>query len=80
LSTADSMRKLEAAQSHQWVTTQQSRKEIPFVRSAKSGQWQQSLPSSSVAEIESAWEPVMKLLGYPLRSEMETVSSSAQKN
>jgi hypothetical protein len=80
LSTADSMRKLEAAQSHQWVTTKQSRKDIPFVRSAKSGQWQQSLPSSSVAEIESAWGPVMKLLGYPLRSEMEKVSSSAQQN
>jgi len=71
LSSAENMKKLEAAQSDQWVTTKQSRKDIPFVRSAKSGQWQQALPFVSVAEIESAWGPVMKLLGYPLNSELQ---------
>jgi hypothetical protein len=78
LSSAENMRKLEAAQNDQWVTTKESRKDIPFVRSAKSGQWQQSLPSASVAEIESAWGPVMKLLGYPLSSELHKSSPRDQ--
>jgi hypothetical protein len=78
LSSAENMRKLEAAQNDQWITTKESRKDIPFVRSAKSGQWQKSLPSGSVAEIESAWGPVMKLLGYPLSSELHQSSPRDQ--
>jgi hypothetical protein len=78
LSSAENMRKLEAAQNDQWITTKESRKDIPFVRSAKSGQWQKSLPSGSVAEIESAWGPVMKLLGYPLSSELHKSSPRDQ--
>src|ERR1022692_875988 len=78
LSSAENMRKLEGAQNDQWVTTKESRKDIPFVRSAKSGQWQQSLPSGSVAEIESAWGPVMKLLGYQLSSELHKSSPRDQ--
>jgi hypothetical protein len=61
LSSADNMRKLETAQTNEWATTKESRKDIPFVRSAKSGQWRQSLPAASVNEIESAWGPVMQL-------------------
>jgi hypothetical protein len=72
LSTADSMRKLEDQQSNAWVTTRESRKDIPFVRSAKSGQWKQALPSASVLEIEAAWGPVMQLLGYPLSTELRS--------
>jgi hypothetical protein len=72
LSTADSMRKLENQQSNAWVTTRESRKDIPFVRSAKSGQWKQGLPSASVLEIETAWGPLMQLLGYPLSSELRS--------
>jgi hypothetical protein len=78
LSSAENMRKLEAAQSDQWVTTKHSRKDIPFVRSAKSGGWQQELSSVSVTEIESAWGPVMRLLGYPLSSESQACPSPAQ--
>jgi hypothetical protein len=78
LSSAENMRKLEAAQNDQWVTTKESRKDIPFVRSAKSGQWQKSLPSVSVAEIEAAWGLVMKLLGYPLSSELHKSSPQDQ--
>jgi hypothetical protein len=72
LSTADSMRKLEDQQSNTWVTTRKSRKDIPFVRSATSGQWKEALPSASVLEIEAAWGPVMQLLGYPLSSELRS--------
>jgi len=70
LSSADNMRKLEVAQSSQWVTTRESRKDILFVRSAKSGQWKQVLPPQSVAAIEAAWGPVMQLLGYTLSTQL----------
>jgi len=63
-SSADNMRKLEARESNEWVTTRNSRKDIGFVRSAKSGEWKNTLPPESVAVIEEAWGPVMKLLGY----------------
>jgi len=71
LSSADNMRKLEAQQNTEWVTTKESRKDIPFVRAAKSGEWRRTLPAESVALIEEAWGPVMKLLGYPLSREAQ---------
>ncbi|MGA7402962.1 MAG: sulfotransferase domain-containing protein [Candidatus Sulfotelmatobacter sp.] len=79
LSSAENMRKLEAAQTDQWATTKESRKDIPFVRSAKSGQWQETLPATSVTEIESAWGPVMQLLGYPLSSELQGTAPMVQR-
>lgn len=69
-SSAENMKKLEIAENDQWVTTKKSRKDIPFVRAAKSGQWQQSLPAVSVAEIETAWGPIMQVLGYQLSGEL----------
>lgn len=78
-SSAENMRKLEAADAHKWVTTKESRKDIPFVRSAKSGQWQQALPPACIGEIESAWGPVMKLLGYPLTGELQPGAVRAQQ-
>jgi hypothetical protein len=77
-SSAENMRKLERADADKWVTTKESRKDIPFVRTAKSGQWQQALPSTSVAEIESAWGPVMTLLGYKLSSQAQQSASTMQ--
>jgi Sulfotransferase domain len=65
-STADSMRKLESAQNLQWATTRETRKDIPFVRQAKSGQWRKALDANSIAEIESAWGHLMRLTGYEL--------------
>ena len=67
-SSADSMRKLESAQNLQWATTRETRKDIPFVRQAKSGQWRTALGASSIAEIESAWGHLMRLTGYELAS------------
>jgi Sulfotransferase domain len=67
-SSADSMRKLESKQNLQWVTTRETRKDIPFVRKAKSGQWQTALGAESIAEIESAWGHLMRLAGYELAS------------
>lgn len=79
LSSADNMRKLEFAQADQWATTKPSRKDINFVRAAKANQWQHELPAASVTEIESAWGPVMQLLGYSLSGELKASSPLAQR-
>jgi hypothetical protein len=67
-SSADRMRKLEKQQADQWTGTKNTRKEIPFVRAAKSGGWKETLPAHSVEEIEVAWAPLLNFLGYPLQT------------
>jgi hypothetical protein len=67
-SSADRMRSLEATQGDKWVSTKDKRSDIPFVRTASSGLWKEKLPASSIAEIESAWGPLMRELGYELTS------------
>lgn len=66
LSSADRMRSLEKTQSKHWVTTKNTRQDIPFVRQAKSGNWQTSLPESCVRKIEKAWGQTIEELGYEL--------------
>jgi hypothetical protein len=65
-SSADNMRKMEKTQSDKWVVTQGRRKDIPFVGKAKQGGWHSLLPESAIDEIEAAWGPLMKTLGYEL--------------
>lgn len=65
-SSADRMRELEKKQGHLWSSTRETRKDKPFVRSAKSGGWKAELSESSVAEIESAWGGLMREIGYQL--------------
>jgi hypothetical protein len=67
-SSADRMRKIEKQDADKWTGTKNTRKEIPFVRAAKSGGWKESLPSALVEEIEVAWFPLMNFLGYELQS------------
>ena len=67
-SSADRMRSLEATQGDQWVSTRNKRSDIPFVRTASSGWWKEKLPPTSIAEIESAWGPLMRELGYQLKN------------
>ena len=62
-SSVDEMRKLESKNATASVT-RNSRQDIPFVRAAGAGGWKKSLPESSVLELETAWEPLMKWLGY----------------
>jgi hypothetical protein len=62
------MRSLEATQGDKWVSTKDKRSDIPFVRTASSGLWKEKLPAISIAEIESAWGPLMLELGYELTS------------
>jgi hypothetical protein len=65
-SSADRMRELEKKQAHLWSSTRETRKDKPFVRSAKSGGWKAELSESSIAEIESAWGGLMREMGYEL--------------
>lgn len=65
-SSADRMRELEKLESDTWIATKNRRKDIPFVRVAKSGGWRTSLPESCVQQIEAAWGELMTTLGYEL--------------
>lgn len=47
-SSADQMRRLEKTSAHLWSTTKETRQDVPFVRSAKSGDLRLSLPAASV--------------------------------
>lgn len=67
LSSADRMRKLEAQQGDASSLMRGSRKDVAFVRRAKSGGWKSDLPESLVENIEAAWGPVMSYLGYELQ-------------
>jgi hypothetical protein len=60
------MRELEKQEADKWVATKNRRKDIPFVRVAKSGGWRTSLPESCVRQIENAWGDLMTTLGYEL--------------
>jgi hypothetical protein len=63
-SSAQEMRRLEKVQGNEWHQSKDTRQDIPFVRSARSGGWRTALSRDAVAEIESAWGPLMDQLGY----------------
>jgi hypothetical protein len=65
-SSIDRMRRLEVTQAYEWVTTRNTRKDIPFIRTGSHGSWRSTLSEQSVARIESAWGDVMRTLGYDL--------------
>lgn len=71
LSSAQHMRSLEKSQWKKWITTKDTRSDIPFVREAKSGGWRNRLSEASIRNIEEAWGPTMKELGYDLVSGSE---------
>ena len=66
LSSADRMRALEKLEEDKWIATKDRRKDIPFVRVAKSGGWRTALPETCVQQIESEWGDLMTSLGYEL--------------
>jgi hypothetical protein len=63
-SSAQQMRSLEKAQGKQWHQSKGTRQDIPFVRSAQAGGWKSALSQKAVAQIESAWGPLLDQLGY----------------
>ena len=77
LSSASHMRNLEKRQWKQWVTTKDTRQDIPFVREAKSGSWKDKLSETSVRTIEDAWGTSMQELGYELVTAPSKTSQSS---
>jgi hypothetical protein len=67
LSAADRMRELEAKQTDASSLMRGSRKDVAFVRSAKSGGWKSELPAALAEKIEAAWGPLMAYLRYDLQ-------------
>jgi hypothetical protein len=63
-SRADRLRELEKTQRGQSKLLRRSRPEIPFVRAAKSNQWQSDLPPEAIQQIETKWRGLMSELGY----------------
>lgn len=63
-SRADRMREMEAKQRDQHKDLKTGRSDIPFVRAAKTGQWQTALTPENARQIQAAWGPVMNELGY----------------
>jgi hypothetical protein len=63
-SCADRMRKLEQQEAGQWESTKDTRKDKFFVRSAKAGEGKATLSPGAIAQIEAAWGPLMRWLGY----------------
>jgi len=60
------MRKMEQVDSDKCGLTKDSRKDLLFVRAASAGGWRSELPTALVAQIEGAWAPIMRHLGYDL--------------
>lgn len=67
-SAADRMRTLEKAQADKSSLTKDSRKELSFVRAAKSGGWRDELSAQFAGLIEAKWGHIMTFLGYELAS------------
>ncbi len=65
-SSADRMREMEKTQGKDWVSTKDKRSDIPFIRTAATGEWKSKLRPEWVAEIESAWGNIMAQTGYEL--------------
>jgi hypothetical protein len=73
-SSAQEMRSLEKVQGEEWHQSKGTRQDIPFVRAARSGGWKTALSRDSVAEIESAWGPLMDRLGYERSGAESTIA------
>ena len=65
-SSADKMRAFEKEAGDAWPSGRKLRKEIPFVRSAKTGGWRRFLSEELAAQIEIAWAPLLQQLGYEI--------------
>src|SRR6185437_12161706 len=68
-SSANKMRELEKSQAQMFAITRDTRQDVPFVRSAKTGGWRSELPEPLVHKIEAAWSPLMRYLRYELSSQ-----------
>ncbi len=79
LSSFGTMRSLERKQSKEWITTKDTRADIPFVREAKSGDWRSKLPTVCVSRIERAWGATMQELGYELAGDLQDAAQLVRR-
>ncbi len=63
-SSFEEMQNLERTASITWKPLKRTRKDIPFVRKGRSGQWKNELPSTISNEIEQKWYRLLKKLNY----------------
>jgi len=77
-SSASQMRELERAKSDQCALTKDTRQDLPFVRTARSGNWKTEMPVACVAAIEAAWGPLLQWLGYELASVPDAVARTQE--
>jgi len=76
-SSAECMRELEKKQALKWTSTKNTRQDIPFVRTARSGNWRSTLTESALASIENAWGALMQWLHYELVTDQRTGTASS---
>ena len=79
-SSAGQMRKLERSSGDQCALIKGTRQDLPFVRSAKSGNWKADLPKQCVASMEENWGSWMGWLGYKLDNGAAQLGSVARWN
>ena len=77
-SSAERIRELEKIQARKWSSTRNTRQDIPFVRTAKAGNWQSGLPAEAIALLENAWGPLMRWLGYETTHDPNTETADAR--
>ncbi len=63
-STFEKMKYLESRQSDEWKPLKGTRKDIPFMRKGKSGEWRGELSDDIVERIKNEWGDEMKMFGY----------------
>ncbi len=63
-SSITTMQELEKKQANQWGTTKGTNLNMPFIRSGKSGDWENHLPKEVSNMVESEWGELMRELGY----------------
>jgi hypothetical protein len=67
-SSVDAMRQLEKKQAQLFTSTKDTRQDIPFVRTARSGGWRSELTEECAWQLQEAWSEQMQLLRYEMLS------------
>jgi len=71
------MRELEKKQALKWSSTRNTRQDIPFVRTARSGNWRSALSEGALEIVENNWGSLMQWLRYELVSDPKPNSMTA---
>lgn len=64
LSSLERMQKLESAQWRHWKSTKGTAGDLPFIRTGKTGTWENELPDHLARKLQQRWAEQMRLAGY----------------